>query len=971
MYIQSLTKPTQLKIDEEDATFHKLLSLAKETRNKEYIGAVYLILGTTFFNRGDFKNAIVNHSLHLNIAKELGKKEEEGISSSNLGTAFWNLGEFKKAREYHNLHLSIAKEVGDKAGEGCAYSNLGGTFLELSEFKKSIEYHNLDLSIAKEIGDKDAEGRAYGNLGNAFRSLGDFRKAIDYHNLHLNIAKELRNRAHEGNAYGNLGICFFNLGDFQKVVHYYNLHLSISKEVGDKAMEGRACGNLGNAFYHLGDLKKSIDYYNRNLGIAKELGNKYQEGMAYSVLGNAFYGLCDFKKAIDYFRLGLSTAEDTGNTTLKGRMCRNLGNCFFSLGSKRKALEYHQVDLSICKDVGDRAGEGRAYGNLGTVFSCLRNFEKAIEYHKRHLSIAKEVGDKVGEGCTYGNLGNTFATLGEPAKAIQYHNRALGIAKEVQEKVAEGHAYGYLGNDFQILGKSKEAMNYFNLQLNVAKDLGDKTMEGLAYHALGYSCELLGHLSEALEHYQSSVRLYNDVRSLLQSKDEWKIGFRNEQHLVYNALWLILLKDERNVEALFAAEEGRAQALTDLMKFQYGVRANQSGSHGQQMKDSDMLKCILSNVVFQALDRSTITSWVLVEGRVVGFKRNELEFDATAFFYLLIQSTCNNIGVRAGVSCENRSLDALREDSYPDEISSEENSPPSLPQGGSLSTLYKIVIKPIANLIQGNELIIVPDGPLWLAPYAAFMDTDSKYLCESFRIRLIPSLNSLKMIAECPHDYHRRSGALLVGDPWVTEITDSKGKKLLEQLTFAKLEVEMIGKILKVTPLIGKEATKAAVLKQLSSVALVHIAAHGRMETGEIALTPDPKRTSLIPAEDDYMLTMTDVLSVQLRARLVVLSCCHSGRGEIKAEGVVGIARAFMGAGARAVLVSLWAIDDEATLEFMRSFYHHLVEGRSAGESLNQAMKDLRESDKFSDVTYWAPFVLIGDDVTLEVAAKN
>ena len=181
----------------------------------------------------------------------------------------------------------------------------------------------------------------------------------------------------------------------------------------------------------------------------------------------------------------------------------------------------------------------------------------------------------------------------------------------------------------------------------------------------------------------------------------------------------------------------------------------------------------------------------------------------------------------------------------------------------------------------------------------------------------------------------------------------------------------MIGKILNVAPLIRKKATKAEVLRRMSSIALVHIAAHGCEKTGQIVLTPDPNRATRIPKEEDYFLTVADVLSAQLRAKLVVLSCCHSGRGEIKAEGVVGIARAFMGAGARSVLVSLWAIDDEATLEFMTSFYHHLVEGRSASESLNLAMKSLRESDKYSDVKYWAPFVLIGDDVTLEFGANK
>ena len=115
---------------------------------------------------------------------------------------------------------------------------------------------------------------------------------------------------------------------------------------------------------------------------------------------------------------------------------------------------------------------------------------------------------------------------------------------------------------------------------------------------------------------------------------------------------------------------------------------------------------------------------------------------------------------------------------------------------------------------------------------------------------------------------------------------------------------------------------------------------------------------------------MSDVQAVRLRSRLVVLSCCHSGRGEVKSEGVVGIARAFLCAGARSVLVSLWAIDDKATLRFMRSFYQHLVAGKRASAALHQAMKCLRESKQYCAVKHWAPFMLIGDDVTLEIRRK-
>ena len=154
-------------------------------------------------------------------------------------------------------------------------------------------------------------------------------------------------------------------------------------------------------------------------------------------------------------------------------------------------------------------------------------------------------------------------------------------------------------------------------------------------------------------------------------------------------------------------------------------------------------------------------------------------------------------------------------------------------------------------------------------------------------------------------------------------------------------------------------------------VALVHIAAHGQPGSGQIYLAPNPTRNNRYPQEDDYILKIADVQAVQLRARLVVLSCCHSGQGDVKAEGVVGIARAFLGAGARSVLVTLWAVDDEATFEFMKKFYQHLRDGKSASVSLSLAMKYLRETEKFSAVKYWAPFQLIGDDVTLDFGEKE
>ena len=159
---------------------------------------------------------------------------------------------------------------------------------------------------------------------------------------------------------------------------------------------------------------------------------------------------------------------------------------------------------------------------------------------------------------------------------------------------------------------------------------------------------------------------------------------------------------------------------------------------------------------------------------------------------------------------------------------------------------------------------------------------------------MVPSLTTLKLIQDSPADYHSQTGALVVGDPNVGKVIyrGSLNEKLSESLLGARKEAEMIGRLLGVRPLIGQHATKQAVLERIKSVSLIHIAAHGNADRGEIALAPLGS-TGGIPEEDDYLLKMSDILQVQVRAKLVVLSCCHRGRGQIKAEGVVGIARAF------------------------------------------------------------------------------
>ena len=551
--------------------------------------------------------------------------------------------------------------------------------------------------------------------------------------------------------------------------------------------------------------------------------------------------------------------------------------------------------------------------------------------------------------------------MGDLERSIEYYQQHLSIAKELRDKGGEAVAHRSLGTIYQRMGNIEQAIECHKLSLTMSKELGDRLLEGHAYNGLGYDYQCSGCFSEAAECYRSNIEILERTRTLLQSEDAWKIGFRDLNSHPYTGLWRTLLMKGDTEEALCAAEKGRAQALIDVLKTQYGVDSQPSAS----VEPKETISFILNNLsiptVFVAWDCCSTNFGVLRKESEILFEHNETK--PCGIVPLLMENTLAEIGAPGRVIWENRSMDELSNDSRSKREDVEETQESSTSFVNSLRRLYDVIIGPIAELLRGDQLIIIPDGPFCLAPYSG--------LSESIRIRTVPSLTALKLIAGAPEDFHFKTGALVVGDPCLKEVKDRYGEPLWEQLEFAREEAKMIGKLLNITPLIGSDATKDEVLKRLKSIALVHIAAHGCAQTGEIVLAPKSDRSSQIPERQDYILTMSDVQAVRLRARLVVLSCCHSGRGEVKSEGVVGIARAFLCAGARSVLVSLWAIDDEATLMFMRNFYQQLADGKRASVALHQAMKSLRESQKFGDVKYWPPFVLIGDDVTLEIGKQT
>ena len=609
--------------------------------------------------------------------------------------------------------MKIDIEIGDLAGEGAAYGNLGIAYRSLGDYRKSIEYLEKVLKIVIEIGDRAGEGAAYGNLGNAYGSLGDYRKAIEYHEKVLKIAIEIGDRAGEGRAYGNLGNAYQLLGDYRKAIEYHEKLLKIAIEIGDRAGEGRAYGNLGNAYQSLSDYRKAIKYHEKRLKIAIEIGDRAGEGAAYG----------------------------------------NLGNAYDSQGAYRKAIEYHKKLLKIAIEIGDRAREGAAYGNLGNAYPSLSDYRKAIEYHEKLLKIAIEIGDRAGEGRAYGNLGNPYQSLGDYRKAIEYHEKGLKIAIEIGDRAGEGRAYGNLSNVYGSLGDYRKAIAYHEKRLNIAIEIGDIAGEGTAHHKIGMEFICLEQMENAVDNFASAVDAFNSLRSLLKSEDNWKINFREVHEVTYTALWMSLLRIEKIEEAFFAAEQGRAQTLSDNLSIQYKLNASLSSATIDSKETIFRLFAKLSSpILFLEVESFTINIWFLRKGKKVEFRTGKMEGDRREKDPLcaLLQSSLETIGARDTKRCEDRTFDELdKECPFSIEVRGEGAGKPLLPSlDNPFKPFYDAVIDPILDMLEprDDELVIVPDGALCFTPWAA--------VTESLRIRIVPSLTSYQLILSVPEGHH-------------------------------------------------------------------------------------------------------------------------------------------------------------------------------------------------------------------------
>jgi CHAT domain-containing protein len=287
--------------------------------------------------------------------------------------------------------------------------------------------------------------------------------------------------------------------------------------------------------------------------------------------------------------------------------------------------------------------------------------------------------------------------------------------------------------------------------------------------------------------------------------------------------------------------------------------------------------------------------------------------------------------------------------------------------------LYDALLAPVPSAAPREHLVVVRDGPLHLVPFEGFIDHRGRYVAETHTVIYEPSATSFYLLTSQPHRPTPSAHALLAvgGVPYSpaamkqASITRGYDAGALSDLPASKEEVIAAEAALRGPGdllLIGRHATESAFKRAATSqYRIIHLAVHGYASTTErnrsaLVLLSDPA------AGEDGFLQASEVVQLPLNSDVVILSACDTAVGPIEGEeGIAALSSAFLLAGARSVVSTLWSIDDTFSLFLMKRFYKHLAAGESAAAALTAAKRDmLRKYGSAAVPYYWAGYTLEG-----------
>ena len=954
----------------------------------------------------------------------LGHLEGQGFALLLEGRAHRFAGRFDKARGVVNKAMSMFETAGNEVMVQRTRIEAGAIERRTNHLKQSETVLRDVINALGRGTDRRGLARASQGLAYTLRAMQRYREAIDEFSKSLKIHQELNSRWAVYSVHRELSKTHARLNRLEDVLIHGDLATKQALALGgfDRAASQKL--RLGRALVGGDRLQDAIVY----LQGAYELD---QQGKAMRVawidvdLSRAQTLAGEFVAAVTTAKRGTATAQAANATKEEAGALTNLAWALTRLGRSSEALIAQRRSLELLETLGDTPDIVEAHNTLAAIHRNLGSIDSAIHYLQRgsariddYLAQRKSARASRMRARLLGNLGVMHGLQEEWDPSIVALREALSIRRELEDLRGQVVVGVNLASVLRRSGAVDEARTLIDEALSTSRRLGDSVSEVWAlaqdaelsctarpdpsiherFRSLQHKAEALGlrqeralahaGLARCLERHQlpaaalAEYRLALDLLDRLRSEawsDTFRTRFFASQAEIYDRAIVLQASLESSKQphaplAFELAERYRARGLVELLSDEPLEQLAE-----QERKLLDAVSVAVARVT-QAVDETT-RSAAQEQLKDAELALREREIDPTSPTVrppLSLAETQRQL-VRKGETWlryvfagdvgmlwiidqqQVRRLSISRE-------KVERARAAYLAQAGDAGgglvghlrmrheeELGQLLI-PVA-IPEGHRLVVFPDGPLHGLPFSAIRYRGD-YLIESHELQIAPSVTTLRGLRE------RRpptAGTSFLGVGAAVGSAIPYSSSALQRIATGYPEARR-------TLLRGPDATRAALREQpLDSFRLIHFSTHGWTDPDlplhvGIQLSPDDG------GADASILLPDDVLAMHLAAELVVLATCSSGQGETLAgEGVVGMARAFLRAGSRSVIVSLWDVSDRATAEFMEQFYKRLPE-LGVPEALRQAKLSFIHSDRpaLREPYRWAPFVLIGDTIPME-----
>lgn len=857
---------------------------------------------------------------------------------------------------------TLYQQLGDQSLEAETLIGLAFVAKASRDPQGALDYLQQALTLTQAIEDLRGVATVLFNLGRSYAELGNFTAALDAYNQARDLYRELEIPSAEAFALTEQGTVYGALGEYQQALDAYNEALPLWKEADDRSGVAVTLNNIGKIYDDLGQYREALDYYNQALPLYRELDDPFGVALTLNNIGNVYEALGDKQQALERYNEALTLWQVAGDRRGEATTLNNIGFLYAKDGEYPQALEIYRQGLPLWEIAGDRRGKASTFNNIGFVYASLGNHTQALEYYNKALPLRQAVGDRPKEALTRYRMAIALRQQGQFDQALTEIETAIAIAEDLRTNVASQDARA------SFFAKVQDYYEFYIdllMELHQQQPTAGFDAKALQASEQGRARSLLEILNEANADIRQGAdpELLDQERSIqqqLSALEERRIQLLSGPHTPEQADALsqeiaALLTQYRRVQTLLRVTSPRYAALTQpqpltLTQIQ------------QQVLDEDSI------LLEYALGEERSYLWVVTQTSLTSYTlppRAEIEQAAKAFRDAL---TIPSLRIRRSLFTQ------------------------------SATALSEKILAPAAEFL-GNDkrLLVVSDGALQYIPFNALAvphppgDNPSYLpLMVKHEIVTLPSASTMAVLRQevAGRTPAARTLAVLADPVFTPEddrlqlqvsdesptlgIKSESGTRAAEvefsRLPYTKLEAE---EILALVPeserrkAFGFDASReAATNPELSQYRIVHFATHGLLNS----VNPELSGLvfSLLNEQGEPLngfLRLHEIFNLDLPAELIVLSACETGLGqEIRGEGLVGLTRGFMYAGAPRVLVSLWSVDDEATARLMVNFYQKMLQqGLTPAAALRSAQIELWEQQQWQAPFFWAGFTLQGE----------